>query len=95
MHNRIYQKSNKVNDPNYCKFHRLVSHPTSRCFIPKEKIVKLSGQGKIILEEETAASNQTAAALQDETQQLETPLTMKIQFGSFDPIEVVLCHSTH
>ncbi|KAH7856201.1 hypothetical protein Vadar_033865 [Vaccinium darrowii] len=88
------EEANKVNDPNYCKFHRLVSHPTLRCFVLKEKIVELASQGKIILEEETVAANQTVATLQDETQQLETLQTMKIQFGSFDPNEVVLCHST-
>ncbi|KAH7840428.1 hypothetical protein Vadar_016753 [Vaccinium darrowii] len=88
------EEANKVNDPNYCKFHRLVSHPTSRCFVLKEKIVELASQGKIILEEEIVAANQTVATLQDETQQLEALSTVKIQLGSLDPIEVVLCRST-
>ncbi|KAH7865724.1 hypothetical protein Vadar_010358 [Vaccinium darrowii] len=88
------EEANKVNDPNYCKFHRLVSHPTSRCFVLKEKIVELASQGKIVLEEEIVAANQTVATLQDEIQQLEKLQTVRIQFGSFDPIEVVLRHST-
>ena len=29
------EKAEKVNDPNYCKYHRLVSHPTQRCFVLK------------------------------------------------------------
>ncbi|KAH7846488.1 hypothetical protein Vadar_014552 [Vaccinium darrowii] len=88
------EEANKVNDPNYCKFHRLVSHPTSRCFVLKEKIVELASQGKIVLEEEIVATNQTVATLQDEIQQLEKLQTVRIHFGSFDPIEVVLRHST-
>ncbi|KAH7860427.1 hypothetical protein Vadar_013275 [Vaccinium darrowii] len=40
------------------------------------------------------AANQTVATLLDETQHFKTLRTAKIQFGSFDPIEVVLCHST-
>ena len=32
------EEAGKVNDPNYCKYHRLVSHPTQHCFVLKERI---------------------------------------------------------
>ncbi|KAM1447928.1 hypothetical protein ACFXTO_006967 [Malus domestica] len=38
---------NRVNDPMYCKYHRIVSHPISKCFILKELIMKLAQQGQI------------------------------------------------
>ena len=65
------KEAGKVNDPNYCMYYHLVSHPTQRCFVLKERILELASQGKIILEEEKeiATTNQTA-----------------IVFGSFDPI---------
>ncbi|KAH7840740.1 hypothetical protein Vadar_020967 [Vaccinium darrowii] len=90
------EEANKVDDPNYYKFHHLVSHPTSRCFVMKERIVELASQRKLILEEEkeAVATNQTVATLQIETQRLEGFQILKIQFGSLDPIEkIVPCHS--
>ena len=36
------EEAGKVNDPNYCKYHRLVSHPTHRCFVLKERILELA-----------------------------------------------------
>ena len=31
-----------VNDPNYCHYHRIVSHPVDKCFILKDLIMKLA-----------------------------------------------------
>ena len=31
----------KVDDPKYCLFHRLISHPLKDCFVLKEKIQEL------------------------------------------------------
>ena len=36
-----HEESNKVDDPNYCKFHRIVGHHTTKCFILKKKIMSL------------------------------------------------------
>ncbi|KAL0366237.1 UNVERIFIED_CONTAM: hypothetical protein Sradi_3513800 [Sesamum radiatum] len=48
----------RVNDPKYCKYHRVVSHPIERCFVVKEKIMALAKEGKIILDvEETVGTN--------------------------------------
>ena len=32
----------RVDDPNYCHYHRIVSHPVEKCFILKELIMKLA-----------------------------------------------------
>ncbi|KAG9444918.1 hypothetical protein H6P81_016258 [Aristolochia fimbriata] len=40
----------KNSDPNYCKYHSLVGHPTEKCFVLKDKILELAMQGCIILE---------------------------------------------
>ena len=36
------EKMNRVNDPRYCKCHRIVSHPVSKCFVLNELIMKLA-----------------------------------------------------
>ncbi|PHU14149.1 hypothetical protein BC332_15354 [Capsicum chinense] len=43
-------KDNKVDDPKYYKYHRIVSYPTKICFILKEKIITLVRDGKIIID---------------------------------------------
>ena len=50
-------EADKVNDPNYCKYHRLVSHPVEKCFVLKDKIIELYKDGKIEFEEKVATSN--------------------------------------
>ena len=40
----------KVNDPNYCKYHRIIGHPIQKCFIFKEQIRKLAKENKIDLD---------------------------------------------
>ncbi|OMO96004.1 hypothetical protein COLO4_15563 [Corchorus olitorius] len=39
------EESGKVDDPNYCKYHRLVSHPVGKCFVLKDKIMELHSEG--------------------------------------------------
>ncbi|KAM2087174.1 hypothetical protein ACFX1R_024632 [Malus domestica] len=64
------EEMNRINDPKYCKYHRIVSHPVGKCFILKELIMKLAQQGQIELDlEDTAATHTTTIA-----------------FGSFDPV---------
>ncbi|KAG5614850.1 hypothetical protein H5410_014674 [Solanum commersonii] len=58
------EESNKVDDPMYCKFHRIIIHHTTKCFILKEKIMILVREGKIIMDDgETAATNHASAKL--------------------------------
>ena len=52
------EEMNKVGDPRYCKFHRVLGHPTSKCFILKEKVMMLVSEGKIIIDQdETTEAN--------------------------------------
>ncbi|KAK4721412.1 hypothetical protein R3W88_011645 [Solanum pinnatisectum] len=48
----------KTNDPNYCKYHRFVSHPLEKCFIVKDRVMWLVNENKIVLDDEKASSNQ-------------------------------------
>ncbi|KAL0394450.1 UNVERIFIED_CONTAM: hypothetical protein Slati_4411200 [Sesamum latifolium] len=41
----------------YCKYHRLVGHVIQDCFVFKDKVMQLARQGKISLEEDSAATN--------------------------------------
>ncbi|KAM1520348.1 hypothetical protein ACFX1Z_023052 [Malus domestica] len=36
------EEMNCVNDPRYCKYHRIVSHPVGKYFVLKELIMKLA-----------------------------------------------------
>ena len=62
----------RVNDPNYCHYHRIVSHPVEKCFILKELIMKLAKQGIIHLDlDEVVESNHAT-----------------VTFGFLDPISL-------
>ncbi|CAL9004675.1 unnamed protein product [Prunus brigantina] len=64
------EEMNRVNDPKFCKYHRIVSHPVEKCFVLKELIMNLARQGRIELDvDETAEAN-----------------VATIVFGSFDPV---------
>ena len=39
----------KVDDHNYCKYHRIIGHPIQKCFVFKEQIIKLAKENKIDL----------------------------------------------
>ena len=39
-------------DPNYCLFHRMVHHPTDKCFVLKDKIQALVDTGVLTLKSE-------------------------------------------
>ncbi|OMO67811.1 hypothetical protein COLO4_29986 [Corchorus olitorius] len=77
------EESGKVDDPNYCKYHRLVSHPVGKCFVLKDKIMELHSEGLIEFEEEVASSN--VASITRVIPEYEV-LPMAIKFGLFDPI---------
>lgn len=52
------EEARRVDNPNYCKYHRLVGHPIQNCFVFKDKVMELAKQGRIILEEEKSPANQ-------------------------------------
>ncbi|KAA0033630.1 ty3-gypsy retrotransposon protein [Cucumis melo var. makuwa] len=77
----------KVDDPNYCKYHRVISHLVEKCFVLKELILKLARENKIELDiDEVAQTNHVAVnmtssvppsiLLYDQRESL-------IQFGNF------------
>ena len=39
----------KVDNSNYCKYHRIIGHPIQKCFIFKEQIMNLAKKNKIDL----------------------------------------------
>ena len=52
------EEMEKVDDPNYCKYHRIINHPIQKCFVLKELIMKLAKERKIDLDfNEVAQSN--------------------------------------
>ncbi|KAM1439735.1 hypothetical protein ACFX14_013132 [Malus domestica] len=54
------EEMNRTDSPRYCKFHRFISHPTKKCFVLKDLILKLAQQGKIELDlEDTVAAHTT------------------------------------
>ena len=55
------EQARKVDDPNYCKYHRVISHPVEKCFVLKELILKLARENKIELDiDEVAQTNHVA-----------------------------------
>jgi len=79
------EEINKVGDPRYCKFHRVLGHPTSKCFILKEKIMMLVSEGKIIIDQdETTEENHASVA----PNQKKCSRSTFLKFGSLTPIEV-------
>ena len=51
------EEADQTNDPKYCKYHRLISHPIEQCFVLKDKIMELARQGKIMFDDEVATAN--------------------------------------
>ena len=53
----------KVDDPNYCRYHRIIGHPIQKCFVFKEQIMKLAKEDKIDLNfNEVVGSNHVTVA---------------------------------
>ncbi|KAM1063519.1 hypothetical protein ACFX2A_028267 [Malus domestica] len=44
------EEMNRIDSPRYCKFHRFISHPTKKCFVLKDLIMKLAQKGIIELD---------------------------------------------
>ncbi|KAA0056396.1 retrotransposon gag protein [Cucumis melo var. makuwa] len=82
----------KVDDPNYCKYHRVISHLIEKCFVFKELILRLAREKKIELDlEEVAQTNHAAAMIVSEA--LSPRLIFEqteslVQFGTFEPVVV-------
>ncbi|KAA0049826.1 retrotransposon gag protein [Cucumis melo var. makuwa] len=82
----------KVNDPNYCKYHRVISHPLEKCFVLKELIIKLAREKKIELDiDEVAQANhvaiETTSSVPPPTHFYDQRKSL-IQVRNFEPIVV-------
>ncbi|KAM1953962.1 hypothetical protein EV2_024142 [Malus domestica] len=54
------EEINRTDSPRYCKFHRFISHPTEKCFVLKDLIMKLAQKGIIELDlDDVVKSNYT------------------------------------
>ncbi|KAM1254011.1 hypothetical protein ACFX2J_041819 [Malus domestica] len=54
------EEMNLTDSPRYCKFHRFISHPTEKCFVLKDLIIKLAQKGIIELDlDDVVKSNYT------------------------------------
>ncbi|KAL0402727.1 UNVERIFIED_CONTAM: hypothetical protein Slati_4302600 [Sesamum latifolium] len=51
------EEAEQKDDSKYCKYHHLVGHAIQGCFVFKDKVMQLARQGKISLEEDSAAAN--------------------------------------
>ena len=76
------EEANQTNDPKYCKYHHLISHPVERCFVLKDKIMELACQGKITFNDDDVVTSNLAMAITPTTS------TFSIQFNSFESINV-------
>ncbi|KAL9224851.1 hypothetical protein vseg_000846 [Gypsophila vaccaria] len=85
------EQVNKTTDPNYCRYHRMVSHPLEKCITLKEKIMQLAKDGKIILDiDEAVTTNHTTVSMdQPDAMNLHDQnewCVYAIQFGSLEPV---------
>ncbi|EOY32790.1 Uncharacterized protein TCM_040805 [Theobroma cacao] len=73
------EETDQVNDPNYCKYHRLVDHPIEKCFVLKDRIMGLYKDGKIEFKKNMVSANVASI-----TNMLSQPnvLSMTIKLGS-------------
>ncbi|KAM1311052.1 hypothetical protein PS1_007558 [Malus domestica] len=54
------EEINRTDSPRYCKFHCFISHPTEKCFVLKDLIMKLAQKGIIELDlDDVVKSNYT------------------------------------
>ncbi|KAL0402534.1 UNVERIFIED_CONTAM: Transposon Ty3-G Gag-Pol polyprotein [Sesamum latifolium] len=51
------EEAERKDDLKYCKYHRLVGHAIQDCFVFKDKVMQLTRQGKISLQEDSTAAN--------------------------------------
>jgi hypothetical protein len=58
------EEADKVNDPKYCIYHRMLGHPTTSCYILKDKIQALVDAGVINLRPEQKKVDDDATSLQ-------------------------------
>ncbi|KAK2978404.1 hypothetical protein RJ640_027467 [Escallonia rubra] len=95
------EESGRVNEPRYCKYHRILGHKTEKCFILKELIMNLAKKGKIELDIDGVEESNHASVISSDVTPSKGPNTlnniltmgarmMTIQFGTLNPVKVQL-----
>ena len=80
-------KMGRVNDPNYCKYHLVISHPIEKYCVLKELILKLALGKKIELDhDDVAQTNHIVVTIHLDGRL--PPARSLIQFGSLEPIYI-------
>ncbi|KAA0025983.1 retrotransposon gag protein [Cucumis melo var. makuwa] len=84
------EQAGKVDDPNYYKYHQVISQPAEKYFVLKELILKLARENKIELDiDEVAQTNHVAVNMTSSVPPsilLYDQRKSLIQFGTFKPI---------
>jgi len=52
VESRRSKEIGRTNDPKYCKYHRIISHPIEKCKAFKRQVLQLLKERKITLDEE-------------------------------------------
>ncbi|KAA0062669.1 retrotransposon gag protein [Cucumis melo var. makuwa] len=86
------EQAEKVNDPNYCKYNRVISHSVEKYFVLKELILRLAREKKIELDlEEVAQTNHVVVTIMSEALLPRLIFEQRkslVQFGTFEPVVV-------
>ncbi|KAA0059012.1 retrotransposon gag protein [Cucumis melo var. makuwa] len=86
------EQARKVDDLNYCKYHRVIGHLVEKCFVLKELILRLARKKKIELDlEEVAQTNHVAVTIMSEALSPRLIFEQReslVQFGTFEPTMV-------
>ncbi|KAA0046632.1 retrotransposon gag protein [Cucumis melo var. makuwa] len=86
------EQARKVDDPNYYKYHQVISHSVEKCFVLKELILKLARENKIELDiDKVAQMNHVAVKMTSSvlpSMLLYDQRESLIQFGTLEPILV-------
>ena len=53
------EESGRTNDPKYCRYHQVVSHPLKKCITLKQRIMQLAKDGTIILDVDEGGSDKS------------------------------------
>ncbi|KAA0067433.1 retrotransposon gag protein [Cucumis melo var. makuwa] len=87
---KVIEQEGKVDDPNYCKYHRVISHPIEKCFVLKELILKLAREKKIELDNEVAQTNHVAVEMTSRVYH-QRCFTIKGKFDSMWNFRIYTC----
>jgi len=85
----------RTNEPKYCQYHTIISHPLEKCITLKERIMRLAREGRIILDlDETIEASYVTMQEFDESDSeialTEAPKALRECFPKsfFDSVEV-------